>query len=185
MNISIASDRGGENTEELIALDENRDAYHNALKLFIRGFMALPTDDKTGKAAEVYQLLKQHGLAMDRESYSVQSNLTTSLLNELAKPEMVSIISDLNLTDLITQYTGSEETFKSKYRESISAEASKEKLVAASSIKKEVHQLQKQTIGYLNAMLVAQPEKYKDVAAVVAEIMEKINQKIRNRYNKN
>ncbi len=47
-----------------------------------------------------------------------------------------------------------------------------------------MHLLQKQTIEYLNAMLVAQPEKYKDVVAVVAEIMTEINQKVRNR-NKN
>lgn len=181
MEVSIAASRGKEKTEELLAADIKRDAGFSALKLFTRGYMAWERGDQQEHAHKIYALIKQHGLGLAEENYEEENALLDSLLNDLETPAYQESVSNLNLTDLVTDIKQSQNDFKNLFRESAEIEATKEPVVAATKLKREVRGVLSKTIDYLNVMREVNPDVYGNLAKEIANFVNSLNQKIRIR----
>ncbi len=185
MKVSLATDRSQEKTEELAELDSRRDACLSALKLFTRGYMHWDRDNQPELSGRIYNIIKKHGLRMPYENYEEESALVESLLEELDEPANREAITSLNLGGLTGDLRDAQNAFSSVYRESIETEAAKEPVTAATKIKWEVLQIMSDTFDYLNAVNRAQPEVYGSLSANLAELVNPLNQRIRNRRNLN
>lgn len=184
METSIAQDQSKAKTAELVDADSERDALISSFKLFLRAHMKWKRENLSKNASILYKIIKKHGLAMARENYEEESTLLDSLLAELAKPNNVQFLEELNLSELIADLNAAEDYFKKLYLESAKIEATKETFIAATILKKELYVLQKQMVNYLNAMQRANPEKYAAVSKKIAELIKIMNRKIRNRKGK-
>jgi len=183
MKVSLATNRTKETSEALANLDDIRDSQISALKYFLRGHMAWDHRGQKQLAARIFNVLKKHGLGLAYENYEEESALLESLLAELKLPENKEAVDSLDLSKLIEDLNKSQTEFSELYRKSAEIEASKEDVVAATKIKQEVRAKLIEIANYLNALTVANPERYKTVSAEIAELVNNLNQKIRARDN--
>ena len=183
MQTSIAAKRSKEKTQELANLDDKRDNLFAALKLFLRGYLNWDNNGNLIHAQKLYDVVKKHGLGINTESYEAQSALLESLLSEYKKPEMQASIAHLTLTELVGEIESAQKAFGSLFLESASIEGNKEEVRAASTIKKDVKQNFKAIADYLNAMQQARPDVYAGLAASIAELVNSLNNKIKQRNN--
>jgi hypothetical protein len=181
IKVSLAADRRKEKTEELLALDSQRDSCIGALKLLTRGYMKWKHNSQPELSERVYAVIKKHGLQMTVQNYEEESALVESLLSDLELPANQEALSSLNLTELVSDLRQAQTEFSTVYRESASIEANREHLIAATQLKQEVRSVLTETINYLNAMAIANSGQYGSIAAAVAEMVNNLNQKINTR----
>ena len=184
MENSIATNRKKALSKKIAEADNKRDGAFRALKSFIKSYFKWNTEKYTLSAKKIWDVLKRHGLNLDKKSYEQKSGLLESLLIELDKPELVEAITTLNLTELVTFLKDSQKEFSAIYYRSIEEEAGKEIVVAATLLKKDAYSTLKKTVGYLNSIVHTKPEVYKDIHGEMAELINILNQKIRIRRRK-
>ena len=170
--------------EKLAKADNKRDGAFLALKLFIEGYLKWNTEKYTTAAEKMWDVLKRHGLNLNREPYEEESGLLESLFIELDKPAMVEAVTTLKQTELITFLKDSQKEFREIYYKSVKTEAGKEIIIAATTLKKAAYSTLKKTIGYLNSIVLAKPDIYKGVHGEMAKLINNLNQKIRKRRRK-
>lgn len=184
MENSIATSHKKEMTEELSAADDKRDNAFIALKFFILAYIKWAIDEYTPYAKKIWNIIKQHGLGLDRESYEEESALLVSLINDLEKPDFVEAITVLKLEQIVTYLKDAQTGFSALYQQSLEAEAGKEIVTSATKLKKSALTKLKAVADYLNAVANANPGVYGTIQAEMAELVNNVNQKIRNRLNR-
>lgn len=181
MENAIATSRKKQLTEQLAAADDKRDNGFNAIKLFTEGYIKWDIEAYTPYAIKVWDVIKRHGIALDKESYEEQSALMESLFIDLEKPELTEAITVLKQEELVAYTKQSHADFAALYQQSLELEAGKEIVTSATKLKKGTLAKLKSVAEYLNVIVNAKPDIYGAIQAEMAELVNNVNQKIRNR----
>ena len=184
MESSIATSRKKQLTEELAAADDKRDNGFNALKSFTEGYIKWGIEAYAPYAIKVWDVIKRHGLALDKESYEEQSALMESLFIDLEKAELTEAITILKQEEIVAYTKQSHIDFAALYQQSLEVEAGKEIVTSATKLKKGALLKLTNVANYLNAVVNAKPDVYGAIQAEMAELVNNVNKKIRNRTSK-
>jgi hypothetical protein len=170
----------------LDAKDSVRDNQVRALFYLVQGFLYHP-DPGVKKAAEaVEEVLDNYGLNITRESYSTESSLIVSLLNDFSKQKLQDAIALLPgcaeiLTSLLAAQTDFETT-RIDYEEKKAQESTEPN---ATTIKKRVVGIiNERIVVYLRAMEVVDEYNFGDFARTIAEIISENNEVVKKRRKK-
>ena len=178
---AIATSQKKQLTEQLAAADDKRDSGFNAIKLFTEGYIKWNNDAYTPYALKIWDVIKRHGIALDKESYEEQSALMESLFIDLEKVELTEAITVLKQEEVVAYTKQSHVDFAALYQQSLELEAGKEIVTSATKLKKGTLVTLNSLAGYLNAIINAKPDVYGAIQAEIAELVNNVNQKIRNR----
>ena len=177
----IGAFRGKELTDQIEIADTRRDNLLAAFIHFLKGFLLWEKDEATLAAAKkLLRIVESHGSNFSRLSHEKESAQYDALLLELETAEAAAALGVLDIAGLTGTMKSAEASFTSLYQQSAETEAGKT-IVAPSSIKKDTQAQLNALIDYLNVMQKANAAVYGTLASNVAQLVEMLNQKIRNR----
>ncbi len=168
-------------------MDGKRDEKIKAINYLVMGLIHLPNTDIQNSAKKVVSIFEHYGVSITRKSYTEQTSLVESLLNDLANPELqssIDLLSGLNqlISELRTAQTDFEEA-KVNYEAEKAGLKTKEN---ATRIKKEVLAIiNGKLIVYLQAMVQVDEVKYGELGQVVSQVIEDINSLVKKRRKSN
>lgn len=166
--------------------DENRDDKGRGLFYLVSGLVHHPSKKIKEAAQKVLAVFENYGFAMFEENYSTESSLLTSLLLDLAKPELQDAIAAIpGCADMIAALQSAQEYFE-QTRIAWEQEKAQESIVeSASEIKKEVLDLiNGKIVIYMRAMEIVAPDTHGAFARTLAQIIADNNEVVRKRKNK-
>lgn len=183
--LSAAINRLKEKSEQS-SYDAIRDETVVALYYLLMGFSHNPKEKIKAAAISLLEIFEQYGLKMQDESYTTQSSLVNSLLDDYAQPEALANIAILPQgTEYVAALKEAQSNFENirlSYEEARGEEGTQEN---ATSIKKEVLKIiNKQLVPYLNVMVQLDETTYEPYAATVAEIISTTNMAVKRRRKK-
>jgi len=163
--------------------DEARDQPVRSLSYLLMGYLHHP-DAAIKEAAEtVYDIFEKYGLSVVNESYSTESSLIASLLNDLSKQKIQDAIAVLpGCADTVAALQTAQETFEAT-RIAYEQEKAEESTQAnASKIKSEVLALiNEKIVVYMRAMEVVDEPNYGALARTIATIIAENNEVVKKR----
>lgn len=127
--------------------DLERDMAFRNLKKFLDGYRDMPLLPNYQMAGDLYDILKNYGLDLDKLSYSSQTAQMKKLIEELELPENQQKIEALFLTSTIDDLKAKQNEFELLFAEQASANAELRTVKSASAIRKT---LEKQLKAFLN-----------------------------------
>lgn len=171
---------------ELDAKDVIRDDKVRALFYLVRGFLYHPDEDVKNAAGTVEKILDKYGLNITGESYSTESSLIASLLDDLSKQKIQDAIALLpGCADVITALHAAQTDFESTrilYEEEKAEESTEQN---ATTIKKQVVEIiNERIVVYLRAMETVDEPVYGAFARTIAEIIAENNEVVKKRRKK-
>lgn len=182
MSGGMGTDRKKDHTDELFESDGKRDNYLTALNFFLKGFITWNKPETAPAAVLLSNAIHAYGKGVARLTYEKETGVVDSILLKLNEPEMIAALTTLNLGDLKQDLTGIQSTFKSLYKQSAASESAKADNVVPSNVKLDVQKRLNVITAYLNSMSLAKKEVYGTLAETIAETIDTLNGKIRNRY---
>lgn len=168
---------------QLSEKDNERDLQIRSLFKLVEGYTHIPVEDVKNAALSVYKVLGQYGLSIQHEDYSSESAEVNSLLNDLAKTDMVTSISKLQgVAEVITALSAAEKGFEEIALLYAEGEGAKKDLANASKLKAEViKEVNNNLVGYMNTMQKVNPDTYQTTANTIAELIENNNELVKRR----
>jgi hypothetical protein len=168
---------------ELEEMDELRDENIRSLYYLVLGQLHHPDATVKAAAQKVFDVLEHYGLSVAVESYSTESALVDSLLNDLANPELQESIAALSgCAESIAALQTAEDNFEAARIAFEKEKAQESTLENASNIKKEVANLINQKlVVYLRAMVQVNPEMYDLFGRTVDQIIADNNEVVKKR----
>ncbi len=154
-----------------------------SLNYFLKAFQQWNKAETIEAADAIAKVVETHGSGMARMSYEKESDSLDAMLEKLAEPAIASYIETLNLTTLIDELKAAQGNFKTLYQQSAETESLKGDIVSPSALKLFAFDKLNSIVNYLNVMNRANPGIYGTVAGTVAELVNSLNGKIRNRYS--
>ncbi len=174
-------------TEQLTEADDVFDRVFNCTKQFIQASTMVLDNAKAQKAEKIWLQFDAHNINLDRLSYEQQIFLTNSLLEELAKPDNKAIIDELPGVSTQIDLLGVHNSKLSNlFQQNKEAEAAKANLIAPSTQRSVVRDIMnKDLLPYLEVMSKANPDLYAESFALISELVNSINSKVRARISRN
>lgn len=174
-------------TEQLIAADDEFDRIFNCAKLFIQASTMVLDNAVAQKAEKIWLQFDAHNINLNRLSYEQQIFLTNSLLEELAKPDNKAIIDELaGVSPQIDLLGVHNLKLSNLFQQSKEIEAAKANLIAPSTQRNVVRDIMnKELLPYLEVMSKANPDLYAESFALITELVNSINSKVRTRISRN
>lgn len=171
---------------QLAEQDEVRDEALRALFHLVSGYAYIPIDEIKDAAILVNRVLSQYGLSIQDEAYAAQSAKLDSLLVDLARPEITPAIEKLQgVADLIANLTAAQEEFERIALAQTEADAAKEQVSSASTLKKSVIVLiNDELIDYMSVMGKVNPDTYASTAATIGQLIDQTNELTKRRSKK-
>ena len=171
---------------ELESGDENRDSKASAIHYFVRGCLYHPEPAVKQAAEQIYKVLENYGLEMIRESYTTESTLIESMLNDLAKPDLQPAISALpGFAQMIAALASAQAAFETMRSAYDSQKAEEGTFANASEIKKTALKLvNDKVVAYLRVMLQVNETTYGLFTRNVAQIITETNEIVKRRRKK-
>lgn len=174
-------------TEQLIAADNKFDKIFTCTKQFIHANTMVLDKTVAQKAEKIWLLFDAHNINLNRLGYEQQIFLTNSLLKELAKPENKVMIDELvgvsTQVDLLEIHNLK---LSNLFHQNKEAEAAKANLIAPSTQRNVVRDIMnKDLLPYLEIMSKAKPDLYAESFAIITELVNSINSKVRARISRN
>ena len=171
---------------ELDAKDSIRDQKLRALFYLAKGFLYHPQDDVKSAAETVDKILEKYGLDITGESYSTESSLILSLLNDLSKQKIQDAITLLpGCAEVIAALQAAQtgfETTRITYEEEKAHESTEQN---ATTIKKRVVGIiNERIVIYMRAMEVVDEANYGAFARTLATIIAENNEVVKKRSKK-
>ncbi|MBN2639960.1 MAG: hypothetical protein JXR65_12830 [Bacteroidales bacterium] len=171
---------------ELEAKDELRDEAFRSLYYLIQGMAHHPDATVKAAAEKIFAVLDHYGLTITDQSYASESSLVSSLLNDLAQPELQEAIAALSgCAEIIAQLKTAEDNFEAAriaFDEEKAQESTREN---ATTIKKRVVSLiNDKLVVYLLAMAQVDAETYDLFARTVGQIIADNNEVVKKRRKK-
>ena len=168
-----------------MTFDEARDEKISGLYYLLMGFTHHYDENIKAAALRLLAIFEHYGLEMKSESYTVESSLIHSMLNDYAQPEaqndVMAIPECSNFLAGLQSVQTEFESIRTSYEEIIAAEGA---LLNASTLKKEVVAIiNKQFIPYLNVMAQLENAFYDAFARTIEEIISENNEVVKRRYN--
>lgn len=166
--------------------DEVRDTDLDGLFYFLLGASHSPKTKIKEAALYLLELFEQYGLKIKEESYTRESSLINSLLNDYKSEKALAAIADVpQCADYIAALQTSQTTFENGRLSFETARGEEGTLENASAIKKELMELiNKQLVPYINVMVQLHPDSYGSFARTLAEIIESNNTVVQKRGKK-
>ena len=177
---AIKRDNVSSNLEQA---DSKRDEAVRALGKLLSGYESIPIQTLKTHAQKLATIFKKYGVKITEASYSEESLLIESLLTDFSDSEVQPSITALTgVSEAITLLRTSQDEFvaiRSQYDQALSQKKSQEN---ATSLRKPILELiNKKLVPYLVAMRIAEADKYEAFVANTSQIVESVNDIIRNR----
>jgi hypothetical protein len=163
--------------------DELRDDLDTAFIYVLKGFMLWRRPEIQSAANRLMRIVDTHGGNLSKSSREIETGLYDALLVDLKKDEPMADLTTLNLLDLLTDMDAAETNYKALNQQIATEKTEKANYIAPTSIKRQVQGKIDSILGYLNTMSQVQPEIYGDLAMNIYNIIEVLNQKVRNKSN--
>ena len=163
--------------------DEKRDASLRVIYYEVQAKTHWPVEPIKNAALTVMEVLDNYGLDTVSLSYADESANINALLEDFKKAAVATAIQSLpGLEVLIAQLQQDQQDFETSFLQAVDQKVEKKRLASASSLNRLLcKQINDGLVVYLNAMALAQPATYKACAAVVAEIIDQNNRRVRSR----
>lgn len=158
----------------------------NLLTAFIyqlKGYLLWQRPEIQAAANRLMRIIEKHGGNFSKRSREIETGLYDALLIDLKKRELLTDLATLNLSLLVTDMDAAETSYKILTQQVATENSDKANYIAPSSIKREVQAKIDNIAGYLTAMAKAKPNVYGALTGRVAQLIETLNQKVRNRGN--
>lgn len=168
---------------ELEAKDEMRDQQVRALFYLVNGFLYHPQAEVKSAAETVEKVLEKYGLNITGESYSTETSLIASMLDDLSKQKLQDAIALLpGCADVITALQTAQsdfETTRIAYEEEKAHESTEQN---ATTIKKSVVAIiNDRIVVYMRAMELVDETNYGAFARTIATIIAENNEVVKKR----
>ncbi|WP_461631085.1 DUF6261 family protein [Labilibaculum euxinus] len=153
----------------------------------VEGYVHIPIAEMKKAALVVENVLEQYGLSMQNKDYAAKSADIESLLNDLAKPDVVAAIANLKgVAETIAALDANQQDFENVTLQQAEGESVKKGLASASQLKKEgVIEINTNLVGYMNTMAKVKPATYEATAKTIAELINQNNELVKRRYKTN
>ena len=160
-----------------------RDMAIRALFKLVEGYIYIPIAEMKEAALVVNNILEQYGLSIQHEDYAEESADIESLLNDLAKTEVLLAIANLQgVPETITTVDIAQKDFENLALQQAESESVKKDLASASQLKKgSITEINDNLLGYLNTMTKVNPSTYEATAKTIAELIDKNNELVKRR----
>ena len=176
-------------SRQISILDEKdaaRDKEIRAISAMIQGYLHYPDESVKAAATQAFDVFRKYGLAITRANYASETSWVESLLKDYQTPESQMALMQLpGLQVLIDRLSNAQSEFiavRVAYEKDLSGLSSEE---SASNIKPELlDTINSKLVVYLNAMLVANPDGYKEFASAVAQLIQTNNEAVQRRQTK-
>lgn len=168
LNKQVYSGKG----QKVAELDEARDKSYNAMKIYLKSYIGMPTLPNYEDAVALYDVFKQNNLNLDKKSYADQSVLLDKLIADLDKTENKERLTRLNLAAAFADLKTKQETFSHLISEQTEANAELRLTKSASAVRKDLESVIRNYLGFITAMK-SQPDwsaLYTEMSEVVKEI---------------
>jgi hypothetical protein len=185
MSEGMGYNRKKDLTNDIFDTDVKRDNYLSAFKFFLKAYSAWNKPPSSAAAALLTNTLAAYGKDVKILSYEKETATVDSILLKLEEAPMLAALTTLNLLELKQDLSDAQASFKALYKQSAAAESAKADLIAPSNVKRDVQNRLNTLTSYLNAMSLAKKEVYGTLAATIAELINMLNGKIRNRTGSN
>ena len=168
---------------ELEAKDEVRDQQVRALFYLVKGFLYHPQAEVKSAAETVEKVLENYGLDITGESYSTESSLIASLLDDLSKQKVLDAIAVLpgcaEVKTALQTAQADFETTRIAYEEEKAHESTEQN---ATAIKKSVVGIiNERIVIYMRAMEVVDEANYGVFARTIVSIIAENNEVVKKR----
>lgn len=166
--------------------DEVRDERVDGVFFILLSASHSPKEKVRQAAILLLEIFEQYGRKMKDESYTIESSLIHSLLNDYAQPEALAAIADVpQLADYIAALQTAQDNFETKRLSFETAQAQEGTLENATVLKKEMVELiNGQLVPYLNVMVLLDETMFGLFTRTVAEIITANNEVVKKRRNK-
>lgn len=168
---------------ELDKVNKTRSEAIKTLAKLLAGYEVIPLENLKPHGIRLAQVFKKYGTKIIYENYSALSNLIDSLLLDLSASALANDISALlGVREAISELRTAEDTFKNVRSQYQDALLEKEKSLSATQLRKPLLEvINKKLAKYLEAMQMADKEKYGNFITSASLITEHINQNILRR----
>ena len=166
--------------------DEKRDERVDGLYYLLLSSVHSPKTKIREAALMLLEIFEQYGLKVKDESYTRESSLVNSLLNDYKQADALAAIADVpQCADYVAVLQTAQENFETMRLSFEAAQAQAGTQENASAIKKEVVEIiNDQLVPYLNVMEQLNPDTYGEFAALVAELIATNNEVVKKRRAK-
>ncbi|HPF51431.1 MAG TPA: DUF6261 family protein [Draconibacterium sp.] len=171
---------------ELELKDEARDQQVRALYYLVQGYLHHPDAAIKTAAGTVDKVFGKYGLQIVGESYSTESSMITSLLDDLSKQKQVAAIALLpGCAEVIVALQSAQNDFEAARIVYEQEKAEESTQLNATEVKKEVLALiNDKIVIYMRAMEVVDEPAYGALARTIATIIAENNEVVKKRSKK-
>ena len=127
--------------------------------------------DYSEQAKELYEILKQHDLGLDRKSYAEETALLKKLIESLNNPNNQSKLRAVSLDMTYEELKRKQMDFERLYSEQIEANAELRMEKSASSLRKDLENTLRNYLKYIDAMKSV--PNYKELYYELNELLKK------------
>ena len=163
--------------------DKVRNTAVRALFKLVEGYVHIPIAEMKEAALVVNSILEQYGLSIQHEDYAEESADIESLLNDLAKTDIVASIARLQgVSEIITALNAAQKDFEDVSLKQAELESVKKDLASASQLKKaSIVEINANLVDYMNTMAKVKPATYEAIAKTIAELIDRNNELVKRR----
>jgi len=101
----------------LIEADKKRDALFSGLKFILQGHIRISSSPYHQNAKDIYAIIEQYGIDLDRYKYAEETAQLKKLLEDLGKPENAAKIANMQLTSIVTQIAEAQSAFETMFNQ--------------------------------------------------------------------
>ncbi|WP_372645538.1 DUF6261 family protein [Ancylomarina sp.] len=154
-----------------------------ALFKLVEGYTHIPIAEMKEAALVVNNILKHYGLSIQHGDYAEESADIASLLNDLAKTDIVAAIAKLQgVSEIIAALSAAQKDFSDVALKQAELKSEKKDLASASQLKKEsIVEINANLVGYMNTMAKVKPASYEATAKTIAELIDRNNELVKRR----
>lgn len=166
--------------------DIERDGKVKALHYLILGSTHHPNSEVKAAALNLKAVFAKYGLKMIHESYTIESSLIESLLEDFSAPELQADIALVSgCAEVITNLQSDQNNFRTAHFDWEEEKAKNELSQCSTDIKKEVISIiNNKIVLHLKAMQQVNKELYGKLALTVSQIINDTNQAVKKRNKK-
>ncbi len=138
-------------------------------------------------AAQLLQnIFDNYGVKMVRENYGSESAMIKSMLKDYTAPELAPALAAVSGSgEILLELSAAHAAFEQARIAYENSKADEGQYDNATKLKKPVVELiNKRIVVYLNAMVLADPEKYDQLVRRIAQIIDDTNQRVNKRRKK-
>ncbi|NDP21520.1 MAG: hypothetical protein GZ091_10620 [Paludibacter sp.] len=153
--------------------DSRRDIPFGGLKNIILGYSKISGTPFQQKAKDIYAIVENYGIDLDRYTYSTETAQLKKLLEAFDKPENVAKLESMQLTAIVTQIKTAQTEFEQIFNEQAAANAELRVMESASSIRKNLELAMRNYLNVVKAMNLQLG--WKELYAKLDEVLKAAN----------